>query len=249
MGKEYLKGLKDGLGGKIPVVAEAAYKVTDANIDAQIAKLKASGADVFLEFTTPKFAIMAIKRVAELGWRPTHFVASIANSYSAVMQPAGPQNAEGLLSAAYRLEGEDSAAAGDAAFREWSSFMQRYVPSISKTNGQAVLGYLVSRSLVEVLKNCGDDLSRENIMKQARSLKGLQLPMMVSGIVINTSPSDHAPIEQMRMMRFANGQWQHFGPVRSGIDPGAVSDSFKSIFQYGPPSANWPIRPTPIPSA
>ena len=233
MGKEYLKGLKDGLGGKIPVVAEAAYKVTDANIDAQVAKLKASGADVFLEFTTPKFAIMAIKRVAELGWRPTHFVASIANSYSAVMQPAGPQNAEGLLSAAYRLEGEDSAAAGDAAFREWSSFMQRYVPSISKTNGQAVLGYLVSRSLVEVLKNCGDDLSRENIMKQARSLKGLQLPMMVSGIVINTSPSDHAPIEQMRMMRFANGQWQHFGPVRSGIDPGAVSDSFKSIFQYG----------------
>lgn len=207
MGKEYLKGLKDGLGGKIPVVAEAAYKVTDANIDAQIAKLKASGADVFLEFTTPKFAIMAIKRVAELGWRPTHFVASIANSYSAVMQPAGPQNAEGLLSAAYRLEGEDSAAAGDAAFREWSSFMQRYVPSISKTNGQAVLGYLVSRSLVEVLKNCGDDLSRENIMKQAANLKNWRFSLMLPGGSINTSPDDYRVVNYMKLQKFNGKAW------------------------------------------
>ncbi len=233
MGKEYLKGLKDGLSGKLPIIAEATYKVTDPNIEAQLAKLKASGADVFVEFTTPKFATMAIKRNAELGWRPHHFVASVSNSYTAVIQPAGPQNAEGVLSAAYRLEGEDAAGAGEAAFREWNAFMQRYVPSISKVNGQAVLGYLVSKSVVEILKNCGDDLSRENIMRQARSLKGIQLPMMVQGIQINTSPSDHAPIEQMRMMRFTNGQWQHFGPVRSGIDPGAVSDSFKTIFKYG----------------
>ena len=233
MGKEYLKGLKDGLGGKMAIVAEAPYKVTDTTIDAQMAKLKASGADVLIEFTTPKFAIMAIKRTAELGWRPLQFAASISNSYSAVIQPAGPQNAEGLLSAAYRLEGEDAAAAGEAVFREWSAFMQRYVPSVSKTNGQAVLGYLVGKLTVEVLKNCGDDLSRENIMRQARLLKGIQLPMMVQGIQINTSPSDHAPIEQMRMMRFTNGQWQHFGPVRSGVDAGAVSDSFKTIFKYG----------------
>jgi branched-chain amino acid transport system substrate-binding protein len=233
MGKEYLKGLKDGLGGKIPVVAEATYKVTDPNIEAQLAKLKASGADIFIQFTTPKFATMAIKRLAEIGWKPQHFVASVSNSYSAVIQPAGPQNAEGLLSAAYRLEGEDAAAAGEVAFREWTAFMQRYVPSVSKVNGQAVLGYLVSKSVVEILKNCGDDLSRDNIMKQARLLKGLQLPMMVQGILINTSPSDHAPIEQMRMMRFTNGTWQHFGPVRSGIDPGAVSESFKTIFKYG----------------
>ena len=233
MGKEYLKGLKDGLGGKIPIVAEATYKVTDANIDPQLAKLKASNADIFIQFTTPKFATMAIRRSVELGWRPTQFVASVSNSYSAVIQPAGPQNAEGLMSAAYRLEGEDSAAAGEVAFREWSAFMQRYVPSVSKINGQAVLGYLVSKSVVEVLKNCGDDLSRENVMRQARLLKGIQLPMMVQGIQINTSPSDHAPIEQMRMMRFTNGQWQHFGPVRSGIDAGAVSESFKTIFKYG----------------
>jgi branched-chain amino acid transport system substrate-binding protein len=233
MGKEYLKGLKDGLGGKLPIIVEATYKVTDPNIEAQLAKLKASGADIFIQFTTPKFATMAIKRTAELGWKPHHFVASVSNSYSAVIQPAGPPNAEGVLSAAYRLEGEDSAAAGEVAFREWNAFMQRYVPSVSKVNGQAVLGYLVSKSVVEILKNCGDDLSRENIMRQARLLKGLQLPMMVQGILINTSPSDHAPIEQMRMMRFTNGQWQHFGPVRSGIDPGAVSDSFKTIFKYG----------------
>jgi len=233
MGKEYLKGLKDGLGGKIAIVAEAPYKVTDTTIDAQMAKLKASGADVLIEFTTPKFAIMAIRRSAELGWRPLQFAASISNSYSAVIQPAGPQNAEGLLSAAYRLEGEDAAAAGEAVFREWSAFMQRYLPSVSKTNGQAVLGYLVGKLTVEVLKNCGDDLSRENIMRQARLLKGIQLPMMVQGIQINTSPSDHAPIEQMRMMRFTNGQWQHFGPVRSGVDAGAVSESFKTIFKYG----------------
>ncbi len=233
MGTEYLKGLKEGLSGKVPIAIEIPYKVTDTNLDPYLAKMKATGADVFVEFTTPKFATMAIKRNAEIGWRPTHFVASIANSYAAVIQPAGSQNAEGLLSAAYRLEGEDAAAMGEAAYREWNAFMQRYIPSISKTNGQAVQGYMVGKLTVEVLKNCGDDLSRENIMRQARLLKGIQLPLMIQGILINTSPSDHAPIEQMRMMRFSNGQWQHFGPVLSGVDPGAVSDSFKTIFKYG----------------
>jgi len=233
MGTEYLKGLKEGLSGKVPIAIEIPYKVTDTNLDPYLAKMKATGADVFVEFTTSKFATMAIKRNAEIGWRPTHFVASIANSYSAVIQPAGSQNAEGLLSPAYRLEGEDEAAIGEAAYREWSAFMQRYVPSISRTNGQAVQSYMVAKLAVEVLKNCGDDLSRENIMRQARLLKGIQLPLMIQGILITTSPSDHAPIEQMRMMRFSNGQWQHFGPVLSGVDAGAVSDSFKTIFKYG----------------
>ena len=232
-GKDYVKGLRDGLGGKIPIVAEAPYKVTDTNIDAQMAKLKASGADIFMQFTTPKFATMAIKRNAELGWKPVHFLASVSESVSAVMVPAGVENAEGIMSAMYRLEGEDAQGAGPAAFREWSAFMERYVPSVSKSNGQAVYGYLNARLIIEVLKNCGDDFSRENIMKQARSIKGLQIPMMVPGIQINTSPSDHATIEQMRMMRFTNGHWQFFGPVRSGIDPGTVSDSFKTLFKYG----------------
>jgi ABC-type branched-subunit amino acid transport system substrate-binding protein/TRAP-type uncharacterized transport system substrate-binding protein len=232
-GKDYLKGLKDGLGGKVPIVAEAPYKVTDASIDAQIARLKASGADIFMQFTTPKFATMAIKRNAEIGWKPVHFLASVSESVSSVMVPAGVENAEGILSAMYRLEGEDAQAAGPAVFREWSAFMERYVPSVSKSNGQAVYGYLNAKLIVEVLKSCGDDLSRENIMKQARSIKGLQIPMMVPGILINTSPSDHATIEQMRMMRFTGGHWEFFGPVRSGIDPGTVSDSFKTLFKYG----------------
>ena len=232
-GKDYLKGIKDGLGGKVPIVAEAPYKVTDTNIDAQIAKLKASGADIFMQFTTPKFATMAIRRNAELGWKPIHFLTSVSESVSSVMVPAGVENAEGIISAMYRLEGEDAQSAGPAAFREWSAFMERYVPSISKSNGQAVYGYLNARLIVEVLKMCGDDLSRENIMKQARSIKGLQLPMMVPGIQVNTSPSDHATIEQMRLMRFTGGHWQFFGPVRSGIDPGTVSDSFKTLFKYG----------------
>jgi ABC-type branched-subunit amino acid transport system substrate-binding protein/TRAP-type uncharacterized transport system substrate-binding protein len=232
-GKDYLKGIKDGLGGKVPIVAEAPYKVTDSNIDAQIAKLKASGADIFMQFTTPKFATMAIKRNAEIGWKPVHFLASVSESVSAVMAPAGVENGEGIISAMYRIEGEDAQAAGPAVFREWSAFMERYVPSVSKSNGQAVYGYLNARLIVEVLKMCGDDFSRENIMKQARSIKGLQLPMMVPGILINTSPSDHATIEQMRLMRFTNGHWQFFGPVRSGIDPGTVSDSFKTLFKYG----------------
>jgi branched-chain amino acid transport system substrate-binding protein len=232
-GKDYLKGLRDGLGGKVPIVAEAPYKVTDASIDTQIAKLKASGADIFMQFTTPKFATMAIKRNAELGWKPVHFLASVSESVSSVIAPAGLENAEGIMSAMYRLEGEDAQAAGPAVFREWSAFMERYVPSVSKSNGQAVYAYLNARITMEVLKACGDDLSRENIMKQARSLKGVQIPMMVPGILINTSPSDHATIEQMRMMRFTGGHWQFFGPVRSGIDPGTVSDSFKTLFKYG----------------
>jgi TRAP-type uncharacterized transport system substrate-binding protein len=232
-GKDYLKGLKDGLGGKVPIVAEAPYKVTDTSIDAQIAKLKASGADIFMQFTTPKFATMAIKRNAELGWKPVHFLASVSESVSSVMVPAGIENAEGIMSAMYRLEGEDAQSAGPAVFREWSAFMERYVPSVSKSNGQAVYAYLNARLVMEVLKACGDDLSRENIMRQARSLKGVQIPMMVPGILINTSPSDHATIEQMRMMRFTGGHWQFFGPVRSGIDPGTVSDSFKTLFKYG----------------
>src|SRR5437867_1988941 len=193
----------------------------------------ASGADIFMQFTTPKFATMAIKRNAEIGWKPVHFLASVSESVSAVMAPAGMENAEGIISAMYRVEGEDAQTAGPAAFREWSAFMERYVPSVSKANGQAVYGYLNSKLIIEVLKNCGDDFSREHIMKQARSIKGLQLPMMVPGIQINTSPSDHATIEQMRMMRFTNGHWQFCGPVRSGIDPGTVSDSFKTLFKYG----------------
>jgi branched-chain amino acid transport system substrate-binding protein len=232
-GKDYVKGLKDGLGGKIPIVAEAAYKITDPNITQQLAKLKASGADIFFDITTPKFAAMAIRRVAELGWKPEHIIPTVSESVSAVMQPAGLENSQDTLSAGYTWEGDDTAAAGDPAFRDWSVFMDRYLPDVSKSNSLSVFGYADANLMVAVLKNCGDDLSRENVMKQAASLKGLHVPMLLPGAVINTSASDYAPLEQMQMMRFTDGRWEKFGPVRSGVDPGAVSDSFKTIFRYG----------------
>jgi branched-chain amino acid transport system substrate-binding protein len=232
-GKDYLKGLTDGLGGKIPIVAQASYKVTDTSLNQQIATLKASGADIFINVTTPKFATMAIRRVAELGWKPEHFISQVSESVAAVLQPAGLQNAEGIFSAGYTWEGDDPEAANDPAFREWSAFMDRYLPDVPKTNVLTVYSYAIASLMVDVLRQCGDDLSRDNIVKQAASLKGAQVPMLIPGIVVNTSASDHAPIEQMQMMQFIGGRWSKFGPIRSGVDPGAVSESFKTIFRYG----------------
>ena len=230
-GNDALKGLRDGLGTKMPIVV-APYKVTDPSIDPQLAKLKASGADIFVNFTTPKFATIAIRRVAEMGWRPVQLLEAASNSV-ATLQPAGLENAEGILSAGYYLEPDDPLTANDPAFREWSAFMDRYATGLSKSDGLTSYSYALARTMVEVLRRCGDDLSRENIMRQAATLKGLQIPMLIPGIAINTSPSDHAPIEQMQMQRFTGGKWERFGPVRSGIDAGSVSESFKTIFQYG----------------
>jgi branched-chain amino acid transport system substrate-binding protein len=232
-GKDYVKGLKDGLDGKIQIVAEAPYKVTDATVDQQLATLKASGADIFFDVTTAKFATMSIRRVAEMGWKPEHIVPTVSESISAVLQPAGLQNAEGLLSAGYYLEGDDPAIANDPGFRDYAAFMDRYMPEVSKSNGLTVFSYVIANAMVTVLKKCGDDISRENVMKQAASLKGVQMPMLIPGIVANTSAADYAPLEQMQMMQFTNGRWERFGAVRSGIDPGAVSDSFKTIFRSG----------------
>jgi ABC-type branched-subunit amino acid transport system substrate-binding protein/TRAP-type uncharacterized transport system substrate-binding protein len=232
-GKDYVKGLTDGLGGKIPIVAQANYKVTDTNLNQQIGALKASGANILIDVTTPKFATMAIKRVAELGWKPEHFLSTVSESVAAVLQPAGLQNAEGIFSAGYTWEGDEPEAAADPAFREWSAFMDRYLPDAPKSNVLTVFGYTIANLMVDVLRQCGDDLSRDNIVKRAASLKGVKVPMLIPGIVVNTSASDHAPLEQMQMMQFNGGRWNKFGPVRSGIDPGAVSESFKAIFRYG----------------
>src|SRR5450432_976634 len=232
-GRDYVKGLKDGLRGKIPVVAEAAYKVADTTVFPQIEKLKASGADIFFDVTTPKFAVQAIRRAAELGWKPAHIITSVAESVSTVLRPAGLENAEGLLSAGYLLQVDNPAAASLPALRDFTAFTERYLPDGVRTNSLTIYGYLIAEAMVEVLKRCGDDLSRDNVMKQATSLKGLQLPMLLPGISINTSAADHAPLEQMLMRKFSGTRWEHIGPARSGIDPGAVSDGFKAIFSYG----------------
>jgi ABC-type branched-subunit amino acid transport system substrate-binding protein len=232
-GKDYVKGLKDGLGGRIQIVAEAPYKVTDTNVNQQLATLRTSGADIFFDVTTPKFATMSIRRVAEMGWKPEHIIPTVSESISAVLQPAGLENAEGLLSAGYYLEGDDPAIVNDPGYRDYVAFMDRYMPEVSKSNGLTVFSYVIANAMVAVLKKCGDDVSRENVMKQAALLKGVQIPMLIPGIVANTSAADYAPLEQMQMMQFTNGRWERFGPVRSGIDPSAVGDAFKTIFRYG----------------
>jgi TRAP-type uncharacterized transport system substrate-binding protein len=175
---------------------------------------------------------MAIRRAAEINWRPEHIIPTVSESVAAVMQPAGVQNAEGVVSAAYSLEGDDPEAASDPSYREWAAFMDSYAPDVSKNNSLGVFGYAVANLMVEVLKRCGDDLSRDNLMRQAASLKGLHVPMLLPGVAINTSASDFSPMEQMQMMHFTSGRWERFGPVRAGYDPGAVSESFKAIFRY-----------------
>jgi branched-chain amino acid transport system substrate-binding protein len=215
-GKDYVKGLKDGLAGKLPIVAEAPYEVTDSTPDSQIVTLKASGADIFFDVATPKFAAQAIKKVAEVDWKPVHLLNNVSRSIGAVLKPAGFQNAQGILTTGYSKDATDPTSKDDPAFKEWSAFMDRYYPDGDKTNSSTVTGYAVAQTMVHVLKQCGDDLTRENVMKQAANLKNLHIDMLLPGITINTSPNDYAPIKQMQMMRFKGEAWELFGPVLTG---------------------------------
>jgi branched-chain amino acid transport system substrate-binding protein len=216
LGKDYLKGLKDGLNGKMRIVAEMPYEVTDPTVDSQIVSLKASGADIFFNVATPKFAAQAIKRIAELGWKPVHFLSNISGSIGAVLKPAGLDNSKSILTAYYAKDPTDPSWKDDPAYKEWSAFMDKYYPEGDKTSGNTVYGYLIAQTLVEVLKQSGDSLTRENIMRQAASLKNLELGMLLPGIKINTAPNDFAPIKQMQMQRFNGTTWELFGPVLTG---------------------------------
>jgi branched-chain amino acid transport system substrate-binding protein len=212
-GRDYIKGLKDGLEGKIQVVAETPYEPTDPTVDSQIITLKASGADIFFNESSPKFAAQAIKKVAELGWKPVHLLASISASVGSVLRPAGLENSKGILSSGYLKDPTDPTWKGDPAIKEWAAFMDKYYSEGDKTSTFTVYGYLTAQTMVQVLKQCGDDLTRENVMKQAANLKDLDLGMLLPGIKINTGPSDYYPIKQMQMSRF-NGQYgELFGPV------------------------------------
>jgi branched-chain amino acid transport system substrate-binding protein len=215
-GKDYVKGLKDGLAGKMQIVAELPYETTDPTIDSQMISLKASGADVFFNVTTPKFAAQAIKKSAEIGWKPLHLLNNVSASIGGVLKPAGLENAKDALTASYLKEPTDPTWKDDPGFKEWVAFMEKYYPDGDRTNGFTVYGYLVSQTLVQALKQCGDDLTRENVMKQAANLKSFQLGMLLPGIAVDTSPTDFAPIEQMQMGRFSGETWQLFGPVISG---------------------------------
>jgi len=216
-GKDVLKGLKDGLGSKTNlIVAEMPYETAEPTIDSQIVRLKASGADVFVNITTPKFAAQAIKKVAELGWKPTHILNNVSGSIGAVLRPAGFENSKGILSTAYFKDQTDPANAKDPGVMEWVAFMDKYYPEGDKTNSSNVTAYTTSRLLVQVLKQCGDNLTRENVMKQAANLKNIDLGMLLPGILVNTSPTDYFPLEELQMRRFNGEGWENFGPIISG---------------------------------
>ncbi|MBV8425747.1 MAG: ABC transporter substrate-binding protein [Hyphomicrobiales bacterium] len=216
-GKDYLKGLKDGLGDKAAmIVAEAPYEVTDPTVDSQIVKLKASGADILFNVATPKFAAQAIKKVAELAWSPIHIVNFVSSSIGGVLKPAGLDNSRGILSTQYFKDVNDPYWKDDAGFKAWSAFMDKYYPEGDRSDGNTVYGYLAAQTLVQVLKQSGDNLTRENVMKQAANLKDLKLDMLLPGISINTSPTDFYPIKQMQMIKFDGEHWEPIGPVMSG---------------------------------
>jgi branched-chain amino acid transport system substrate-binding protein len=215
-GRDYLKGLKEGLDNRIPITSEMPYETTDPTVDSQMVNLQASGADIFFDVTTPKFAAQAIKKAAELQWKPLHILNNVSASVGAVLKPAGFGASQGIVSTAYLKDPTDPQWQNDPGFKQWSAFMDKYFPGGDKTNAFTIYGYSVAQTLVQVLKQCGDDLTRENIMKEAANLHDLHLPMLLPGIAINTAPNDYAPIKQLQMMRFTGERWQLFGPVLTG---------------------------------
>jgi branched-chain amino acid transport system substrate-binding protein len=216
-GKDYLKGLKDGLGAKAAtmIIMEESYETSEPTIDNHIIKLKASGADVFMNITTPKFAAQAIKKNAEIGWKPLHFLNNVSASVGSVLKPAGFENAQDIVSAAYLKDTTDKQWDNDPGMKEFVAFMNKYFPDGDKTDGGTVVGYGVAQTLVQVLKNCGDDLTRANVMKQAASLKDFRTEVLLPGIKINTSANDFAPISSLQLQRFKGERWELFGDVIS----------------------------------
>ncbi len=216
-GKDYLKGLKDGLGAKAAsmIVAEESYETTEPSIDSHIVKLKSSGADIFINITTPKFAAQAIKKIAEIGWKPLHFLNNVSASVGSVIKPAGYENSQDIISAAYLKDASDPQWNNDSGMKEFYAFMAKDFPEGDKLDGGTVVGFGVAQTMVQVLKQCGDNLTRENIMKQAANLRDFRTEVLLPGIKINTSPTDFAPISQLQLMRFKGEKWQLFGDVIS----------------------------------
>ncbi len=216
-GKDYLKGLKDGLGAKAAsmIVAEDSYETTEPTIDSHIVKLKASGADVFVNITTPKFAAQAIKKVGEIGWKPLHFLNNVSASVGSVIKPAGYENAQDIISANYVKDASDQQWDNDPGMKEFYAFMAKDFPEGDKLDQSTVVGYSTAQALVQVLKQCGDNLTRANIMKQAASLHDFRTTMLLPGIKANTSPTDFAPISQLQLMKFKGERWELFGDVIS----------------------------------
>jgi len=214
-GKDYVKGFKDGLGDKAAkmIVAEASYETTDPTIDSQIVTLQSSGADVFFDVTIPKFAAQAIRKVHDIGWHPTHFLNSVSNSVGATLTPAGLEASKDLITVEYEKDPTDPAWQSDKAYKDWLAWMDKYYPDGDKKDTFNVFGYNQAATMVQVLKQCGDDLTRESIMKQAANLKNYEAPMLLPGIKVNTSPTDYYPIQQEQLAKFNGKTWDLFGDV------------------------------------
>ena len=222
-GKDYLKGLKDGLGEEAArrmILSELPYDPAETTVNSQVVTLKTLGANVFFNEATPKFAAQAIRKAAEIGWKPVQFVASISNSVGSVYKPAGLENSKGVLSTIFLKDPTDPAWKDDPAIREWTAFMDKYFPEGDKSSVFTVYGYLTAQTLVQVLKQCGDDLTRENVMRQAANLKDLRLDLLLPGIKINTGPLDYFPVEQMQLTRFNGEHGELIGSVMSGESDG-----------------------------
>ncbi|MFB6447005.1 ABC transporter substrate-binding protein [Bradyrhizobium tunisiense] len=216
-GKDYVKGLKDGLGAKAAsmIVAEESYEVAQPTIDSSIVKLKSTDADVFFNVTTPKFAAQTIKKMHEIGWKPMHFLNNVSVSIGSVMKPAGFEASQGIISSNYYKDPTDTQWKNDPAMKAWNEFLDKYYPDANRTDSAVMYGYIVAQGLAHVLKACGDDLTRANVMKQAAALRDFEPGGLLPGIKVNTSPTDFAPLSQVQLMRFKGESWELFGDVLS----------------------------------
>jgi ABC-type branched-subunit amino acid transport system substrate-binding protein len=216
-GKDQMKGLRDGLGAKANmIIADKSYEVSDPTIDSQIVALKDSGADIMMTWAAPKGAAQAIRKVAELGWKPVYLLGNVSTSVATVLKPAGLENAKGIISTAYIKDPTDPLWKDDPGIKAWAAFMDKYFPDGDKTNANNIYGYATAQTMVQVLKQCGDNLTRENVMKQAASLKDFTSEVLLPGIKVNTSANDFFPIEQMQLMKFNGEAWEVFGDVITG---------------------------------
>ena len=213
-GKDILSGLKQGLGAKASmIVAESSYEVSVPSVDSQVVGLKASGADIFMNFAGPKFAAQAIRKVAELDWKPIHILNIPAASIGSVIKPAGFDISQGIISGGFLKDATDPAMADDAGVKAYVAFLDKYYPGADVTATGNTQGYIMAQTMVQVLKQAGDNLTRDNIMRQAASLKSLELDMLMPGIKISTGPDDFAPIKSVQLRRLVGERWQPFGQV------------------------------------
>jgi branched-chain amino acid transport system substrate-binding protein len=216
-GKDYVKGIRDGLGDKAAsmIIGERSYETATPTIDSYVVELKSGGADIFISITTPKFAAQSIKKVAELGWKPLFILNSVGSSTGAVMRPAGFENGQDIVSANYQKDPTDPQWKDDAGLKNFDAFLTKYFPEGNREDNFVMTGYNVAQTLVHVLKQCGDDLTRANIMKQAASIKGLQQEGLLPGVTMNTGATDFAPIKQFQLRKFKGERWELFGDLIS----------------------------------